>query len=331
MKRIGRAFITALLVSSMTVSTVLATPSVDELKEEKAEAQSEVNSLQEELSQIIEKINQLEADLITKGEEIAQAEADLVAAEEKEQKQYEDMKLRIKFMYEAGDADAIETICASENFAELLNRAEYVQSVHSYDRQMLNEYVETKEEIAKLKSSLETEMANLQIMQEEFETEKESLNQTIEEKKTEVANIEEEIQAAIEAAEEENNYGGGTTNNYTGTGDTSVGSAIVSAAASYLGVPYVWGGTSGSGVDCSGLVYLAHKKVGISVTRYSGSLGSGGKAVSASEAMPGDVVCYSGHVGIYVGGGMMIHAPKPGQVVCYQNVNYKTHWFRRYW
>ena len=91
----------------------------------------------------------------------------------------------------------------------------------------------------------------------------------------------------------------------------------------------VWGGTSGSGVDCSGLVYLAHQACGIPIERNSYSQGSGGQAVS--DPQPGDVVCYGGHVGIYAGGGQMIHAPQPGEVVCYTSVNYAYHWYRRYW
>lgn len=341
MKRILNTCLAALLIASLMAPTVLANPTSSELKDKKEEAQQEVTELQKELADILKKINQLESDLIAKGEEIQVAEENLAEAEEQEQEQYEDMKLRIKFMYETGDSDALEAIFASENFSEMLNRAEYVQNVHAYDRQMLDEYVAIKEEIKELKTDLEAEMAELEGMHEEFESEKSSLDTLIEEKKEEVEDIENEIQKALEREEEErrrreeanknNNNGGGSTNHYNGTGDASVGSAIVSAAASYLGVPYVWGGTSRSGVDCSGLVYLAHKAVGISVARYSGTLGSQGKAISASEAKPGDVVCYSGHVGIYVGGGQMIHAPRPGKVVCYQNVNYKAHWFRRYW
>lgn len=330
MKRFMNTFLAVLMICSLLAPTVFATPTINELKEEKEEAQQEVKNLQEELKELITKINQLESDLIAKGEEIQRAEADLLEAEKVEKKQYEDMKLRIKFMYESGDTDALEAIFASDSFSEMLNRAEYVQNVHEYDREMLDEYVAIKEEIQALKLTLEAEMAELENMQTEFEAEKNSLDDTIEAKKAEVADIEKELQDAIEAAEEEKNQssGGG---GYHGTGNASVGSAIVSAAASYLGVPYVWGGTSRSGVDCSGLVYLAHKQVGISVARQSGSLGAGGKSISASEAMPGDVVCYSGHVGIYVGNGTMIHAPRPGKVVCYQNVNYKAHWFRRYW
>ena len=107
------------------------------------------------------------------------------------------------------------------------------------------------------------------------------------------------------------------------------GQSVVNYACQFVGNPYVWGGTSGSGVDCSGLVYLAHQACGIPITRNSYSQGSGGQAVS--DPQPGDVVCYGGHVGIYAGGGQMIHAPQPGEVVCYTSVDYAYHWYRRYW
>ena len=111
---------------------------------------------------------------------------------------------------------------------------------------------------------------------------------------------------------------------------TGGGAAIVAEAYKYMGVPYVWGGQSASGVDCSGLVLLAHRAIGVKLAHYSGSQGSGGRAVSRAEAQPGDVVCYPGHVGIYVGNGKMIHAPQTGDVVRVVNV-YGSPWYRRYW
>ncbi|MGN1166309.1 MAG: coiled-coil domain-containing protein, partial [Lachnospiraceae bacterium] len=103
MKKLGTRVLTAVLASSMIVMPLSAAPSVDELKKNKEEAQGEVDSLQQQLVEIIEKINELETDLISTGEEIETVTVDLKETEELEKQQYEDMKLRIKYMYEEGD------------------------------------------------------------------------------------------------------------------------------------------------------------------------------------------------------------------------------------
>lgn len=393
MKKLGTRLLSAAIVSSLIVTPVMASPSVDELnkevsnlKEDKAEKQSEVNSLQMQLTDIMSKLGELEEDLVEKGEEILQAQQDLVAAEAKEREQYEAMKIRIKYMYEEGDTTALESLVTAENFSDLLNKAEYVQNVHTYDREQLKEYAETKQQIADLKAGLEEDKAKLESLQVEYEAKEDELNTMLETKRAEVADLDQQIQAAAEAVakaveeqrrkeEEErrraeearqaqlaqqnnrnntgNNTGGtqgtssqNTTNNttttnnsnsgnnssgggYTGSGNASVGQTIVAAARSQLGVPYVWGGTSpGSGLDCSGLTQYCHRVAGISIPRTSGPQGGGGKAVSSP--MPGDIVCYAGHVGIYIGGGQMIHAPEPGDVVKVSSV-YGSPWYRRYW
>ena len=171
MNKFGRRILAALITSSLVVTPVFAAPSVDDLQKSKASAQSEVNSLQSQLQSIVSKITQLEADLTTKGEEIIQAQADLEQAQEDEKTQYAAMKLRIKYMYEAGDATALESLVSSEDFSDLLSKAEYVQSVHGYDREKLEEYVATKQKIADLKDQLETEQSQLESMQTEYETE----------------------------------------------------------------------------------------------------------------------------------------------------------------
>lgn len=104
----------------------------------------------------------------------------------------------------------------------------------------------------------------------------------------------------------------------TGAATAAAGQAlgVVGAAKEMLGVPYRWGGKSASGVDCSGLVYLALKSVGLTSTyRTSGALREWAVPISKSEARPGDLVFGPGHVGIYAGNGMMIDAPRPGQTV----------------
>ena len=395
-KKFGKLVIVSLMAAALTVTPVFAAPTVNELQQKKAEEQNKVSSLQAELTELLTKMSDLEADLIEKGTEVTQATADLEDAQKKEEKQYEDMKLRIKYMYEEGNTTFVEKLLTADSISELLNQADFVQSVHSYDRKMLQEYVDTKQQIADLKATLETEMANMEQMQDDYEGEKQNLNATIETHRANVEDFDVQLQAAVQAAAEAaaqreaelqasvNEITGGQNNGNTGgqsgnvgdsgqnsngntsvtppqggsgdttggveqtpsvpeipqqpqqpvtppVGDTSVGQAIVNVAYGYLGIPYVWGGTTTAGFDCSGMVQAAHAAVGIGLPRVSEAQGACGQAVgSMAEALPGDIVCYGYHVGIYIGGGQMIHAPEPGDVVKVSSV-YGSPWFRRCW
>ena len=106
-------------------------------------------------------------------------------------------------MYEAGNDSAFETLVTSEDFTDLLSKAEYVQNVHSYDRKQLQEYVETKQQISDLKDSLEKDQKELESKQVEYEKQGDNLNNLITSKSAEVDNLDSEIQAAAEAAARE--------------------------------------------------------------------------------------------------------------------------------
>ena len=111
------------------------------------------------------------------------------------------------------------------------------------------------------------------------------------------------------------------------------GSSIASTGLRYVGNPYVYGGNSlTNGTDCSGFVHLIHAACGISTPRDSNSLAGGGRAVSESEMLPGDVVCYYGHVGIYIGNGQIVHASTPSSGIKVSNMYYRSiRCVRRYW
>ncbi|MBR5809274.1 MAG: C40 family peptidase [Clostridia bacterium] len=107
-------------------------------------------------------------------------------------------------------------------------------------------------------------------------------------------------------------------------GSTS-GSALVAQASKYIGTRYVYGGTSPSGFDCSGLVQYSLRKLGVSVPRSSSSQYGCGTSVSKANLKPGDLVFFSrgggiSHVAIYAGNGQVIHAPRAGKRVCYQSL-----------
>lgn len=353
------------LTCALAVTPVYAEPSGTvsdlqseqaDLEDQKAGAQSELNSLQAELEDLVSRITELEDDLVQTGQEIEQAEKDLDAAEEKRQEQYDAMKLRIRYMYESGgDVAAIEKVLSSGDITNMLTQAEYSQKVHEYDREQLKAYAETVQEITDLEQTLETEMADLQDMEAEFQEQQDTLSSTIASKQDEISDLdgmireaarrvleqqeqERQEQEAAQAGQNEETQGAEDDSGQNGgedsgdredTGDredeepqdtpdydTVVGGSIVSRAKSALGKPYKWGQAGPDSFDCSGLVSFAVSG------RYS-HLWSTGDIINwtpVSDPQPGDICIRPGHCGVYIGNGRMIHAPSEGDVVKEANV-----------
>ena len=123
---------------------------------------------------------------------------------------------------------------------------------------------------------------------------------------------------------------GGKTSSGGGAGFTVGGSGLGSAVANYglqfVGNPYVYGGTSlTNGTDCSGFTMGVYKNFGVSLPHSSGAQRSCGYGVgSLAEAQPGDLICYSGHVAIYIGGGQIVHASTAATGIKVSNVSYRS-------
>lgn len=346
-KKIVQASITAMLVSSMVVCPVFAEPSVDNLKNDKAAAEEEVVSLQNQLTSTLDKINTLENDLTEKQEEIEKANVDLEEAIVQQQQQFEDMKKRIKYMYEAGNGNELEILLSAENFSDLINKAEYIQNVHEYDKEKQAECEATTKKVEELSTTLQKEAESLEKMQVQLEEEKDSLNTMIDGKQSEIAQLDASIQEAVaaqkaeeerrrqeaaqaaQAAQNESQSQTDTTspgNSNSGSDEGSSGSssggsssivppqgtdgwAVVAYARQFLGNPYVYGGNSlTNGIDCSGFTQQIYAKFGVSLGRTDSSQAYAGVEVPLSQAQAGDLLVYYGHVGIYNGTGGIIHA-----------------------
>ena len=355
---------------------------IDTLEQDKATLLGQIDSVDQELVTTIAYIDSLNISIEDINAKIDQTAVDLAAAEETKAVQYEAMKKRIQYIYEeGGNAGWATILLADGDITELLNKAEYTQQMYDYDRECLEEYAATVEQVETLQAqqtaqqtelvelkgeqeqyqqSLQEQLANLQATSSDYEAEllkaQELANQytgLINQQNEQIAILVEQQRAAAEAAAAQaaaeeaarqqaaaqsaqqaatqtttttngggssyvpdttggGSYDSGSSDSGSSGGssyNSSIGQAIVSYACQFIGNPYVWGGTSlTNGADCSGFTQAVFAHFGYSLPRTSGEQRSAGYAVSYSEAQPGDLICYEGHVAIYKGGGSIVHA-----------------------
>ena len=173
---------------------------IDSLKDSKSDIKDAVKQLDAQLDEVSAKVKKLEQQLAEKQQEISDAEAALADAQAKEAVQYENMKKRIKFMYENSQTSTAEMPFSSKDFSEFLNTAEYITQISQYDRKMLEEYQNTQETIAETQEILKKEYAEIAKLEEQVKAEKQAVAALEAAKKGELADVSEDLADAEQIA-----------------------------------------------------------------------------------------------------------------------------------
>lgn len=169
-KGLARAGIVAICVAAIgcTNTYVHAEPTSAELEEKTSGLQNELDSLNGQLDMLLTEMDSISQEAEDIAASMTDTEARLEEAQAKGEKQYEDMKLRIKYMYEAGNTSFIELLSSAEGMTDFLNKADFIQTVSEYDRKMLEELLATQNEIAEEGARLEKQQQALVAKQEEL-------------------------------------------------------------------------------------------------------------------------------------------------------------------
>lgn len=317
----------------------------------------EIAVLDDLLVEVLASVSLLEEDIEEVKENIETTKLELEEAIKTEEEQYAAMKKRIQYMYEKGETAYITLLLGASKIGDVMSRAEYIEQMYEYDQELLNKYIAAKEAVEATKVKLEEEQAELEASMYELEQEKAELDAMIAEKEeqqkdfetqlakakqeaaaykakikqqnSEIKKLEEEearkAAAAAAAAAKKNSSGSiDSASIISGANGSASGKEVASYACKFVGNPYVLGGTSlTNGADCSGFTYAVYKSFGYSIPRTSTAQRSAGRGVTYAEAQPGDIICYAGHVAIYLGGGRIVHASTPATGIKYGTATYK--------
>lgn len=363
------SLVLALTLSFASISTgVLADPYSDKATQEQKLAENKKNykSAQEQVDEIQAKVQEVNSrmedityEIEELGKEISGVQSKIDDSNEKVQATEKDIEeesdlfgKRMRAMYINGLDSYVEVLLESKNFSDFLSRLTNIKTIINHDTMVINNLVEKKEIIVAEKAVIEEEKAKLDVLQEENNVKLAELEVKKEEQRAALAEAESNrdlFKAAMEESQQQLEETLALINSYTSSendrpnrGDVVVppsatGNAIVDYAMQFIGVPYVWGGSSPSGFDCSGLTSYVYRACGISIPRIANDQMNCGTYIPRDQLQPGDLVFfgsggYAYHVGIYVGNNSYLHAPQQGETVKISTMQYRYDYLqgRRY-
>jgi peptidoglycan DL-endopeptidase CwlO len=339
--------IVAALAAALLLAVGQASAQTVSSKREQAQAiLAEVQQLDADLGGTIEawnyaniELDKIDVDLESNARHLVAAKKSLVVAQKR-------IETRLRDLYVKGNRDStLEVLLGARSLDDVVTRLDAIERVSHQDSKVLGEVKRFRKEVETRRARLQKARENQARIVAERAAQKSSIESRLAEREQMLASVKDEIvrlqaeerarqarlaaeararaQAAALALQQSQDvsdgaYSGGIVDTYTADVPAARYSQVVSIALQYLGVPYVWGGSSPStGFDCSGFTMYVYAQVGVYLPHHAASQFNYGTPVSREQLEPGDLVFFNGlgHMGLYIGNDQFIHAPHSGDVV----------------
>jgi cell wall-associated NlpC family hydrolase len=339
------AVLLAVIAAGTVVGTAWAEPAnVTAAKDEVAALRAQIDQSNNDAEIAIEAYNGANDKLQRTDKALKANQAKLDRAEKDLKTATVRLESRAQNIYKGGRMGLLDALLGASSLSEFMNRLELLTRIGSQDSQVLEQVGTYRTEVSSTKAQLTKDKASQQDSLAKTKAAKATVLQKLADQKKAlvgkeqlVAQLQREeevrlakIAAAAKAAAARARATVRVTSSYTGNAPSGnaptsqIGGSVIGIAAQFLGVPYVWGGTSPGGFDCSGLVQYVFARAGVSLPRVASDQQNVGASISRANLQPGDLVFFGNpahHVGIYVGDGTMIHAPHTGSVVRYDSMD----------
>lgn len=323
------ASIAMMLLLSSGGGLIHAEPTSQQKRQELERIKNEVNAIDAQLSNATEQYNLACARVEQTQREIAENEAKLDELNAKLAEYRSHLDVRLKSLYIEGNMDIYSVLMECEDISDFLNGAERIRILGVKDSQMISETSAVKAEAEAISIDLNNKKAILDSEKAKAASTKNQIESELARRRQLMAGVEAEVNRLIQeedrrreqAAAQNPGRSGGVTRppvNYTPPPPPSPDAPrVVQIAYAQLGKPYQYAGRGPNVFDCSGLMVYCYAQIGISLPHSSYMQINVGRRVSYADLAPGDLVFFRGfgHVGMYVGGGQYLHAPRTGDVV----------------
>ena len=333
------------LLGAATASAVPTNAAIEAKRQEAEAAGQKLEQLNTDVEVRYEELAQIEAAVEKTRQQISQAESDLQSATADVSRSEALLNRRAMSIYRSGAVDIVAVFVGATDFQDFVARIDLMRRVGRSDASLVASVKDARERVQTAKRALETRASEQVSLREQARRKQSQVLEAQQSQSKYFASLKSELKKLIDTerirqerlaaaraaalAAAQRSAAGANHGKLLPFDPSKVGAPhpeVVAIAKHYLGVPYVWGGTSPSGFDCSGLMQYCYNAIGVSIPRTSRTQFHAGGYIPPNRLdllEPGDMVFFGiggdpdqiHHVGMYVGGGDFIHAPATGDVV----------------